>query len=627
MTNKRLLTNKHTWRHRYISLFFMGLCLFFILLFTGTTSQAEGAVFLSHEGCRTARLAGKDRYETCSQIAQEACPEGPAEIVIATGEKFPDALAASSFSGALKSPILLSKRDYLPKSIRALIKDTWQGSPQKAYIIGSGFSKEVKNALYECGIKKIEVIAGRNRYETAEKLCQKELAEGLCSDTCIIATGEVPADAMSVSPWAYRNKMPILLAKNGRLSTTSKNLAACFSNVIIVGSESCCRTSEIAALKITPVRLAGANRYETSYKIASYFTAEQEIPFLTLAAGADSHFPDALCGATLSGSLGSPVLLTKDDRANQPVYRFINERAAGQDNVTSIYTLGGKPAVSSITEKTVIGLFSSSPVWVITNYADKSGMQGMFYTVVNEKTGYLIVIDGGWAENETQVRKVLKKYGSHVSAWIITHYHNDHVDSFNRIIAKPKEIAVDKIFAPAFDYRKYVSVAKTWDRPESFKAFLDRVPKDRLEYVTRGSRYDMDGLAVTFFNTYDEQLLATEKGDLPNNGSLVFKMSAGEKDILFCGDCYSPKIGKLMIEEFGEELKAEYVQAGHHGNSSFPTSFYDFIEPKTMIFDAPKWLMTGEKYTAKDLKKHCVNAGIEVIDFSTAPNEILFFSE
>ena len=37
--------------------------------------------------------------------------------------------------------------------------------------------------------------------------------------------------------------------------------------------------------------------------------------------------------------------------------------------------------------------------------------------------------------------------------------------------------------------------------------------------------------------------------------------------------------------------------------------------------------MTGEKYTAKDLKKYCLDAGMEVIDLTTAPNEILFWRE
>ena len=80
----------------------------------------------------------------------------------------------------------------------------------------------------------------------------------------------------------------------------------------------------------------------------------------------------------------------------------------------------------------------------------------------------------------------------------------------------------------------------------------------------------------------------------------------------------------LMNTYTGEELHAEYVQLGHHGNNSFPTYFYDYVNPEIALFDSPEWLMTGENYTAKDLKQYFLDKNITCYDYVTAPNSFIF---
>ena len=40
--------------------------------------------------------------------------------------------------------------------------------------------------------------------------------------------------------------------------------------------------------------------------------------------------------------------------------------------------------------------------YLVTQYADATGVQGTFYTITNDTT--LILIDGGWADNAAAVR-------------------------------------------------------------------------------------------------------------------------------------------------------------------------------------------------------------------------------
>ncbi|MDZ4179722.1 MAG: PQQ-dependent sugar dehydrogenase, partial [Coriobacteriia bacterium] len=54
------------------------------------------------------RIAGANRYQTAAAIARAAFPSGSSTAVVATGEQFPDALAASGLAGALGAPVLLT---------------------------------------------------------------------------------------------------------------------------------------------------------------------------------------------------------------------------------------------------------------------------------------------------------------------------------------------------------------------------------------------------------------------------------------------------------------------------------------------------------------------------------------
>ncbi len=258
-------------------------------------------------------------------------------------------------------------------------------------------------------------------------------------------------------------------------------------------------------------------------------------------------------------------------------------------------------------------------VWELQNYVDASGNQGMFYTMYNKGDGTLIVIDGGWAENEQQVRDVIYSYGNHVTAWFITHYHNDHVDAFNSIFADPQGMVIDRVYDSPIDYEYYLSVAQWWDFPDSFTRYLELTEDaGNVTHLYKDEELEIDGLNIYVFNSYFEDLIGY--GDVPNNASLVFKVTGQEDSILFCADAHTDLLGDALIAEYGDRLQAKYVQTGHHGNNSFPDYFYDTVQPEIAIFDGPEWLMTGENYTAKDLAAYFEANDVEVFSYMTAPN-------
>ena len=54
------------------------------------------------------RVSGATRYGTASAAAATGFPDGATNVVLASGEAFPDALAAGGLAGTLDAPILLT---------------------------------------------------------------------------------------------------------------------------------------------------------------------------------------------------------------------------------------------------------------------------------------------------------------------------------------------------------------------------------------------------------------------------------------------------------------------------------------------------------------------------------------
>ena len=263
------------------------------------------------------------------------------------------------------------------------------------------------------------------------------------------------------------------------------------------------------------------------------------------------------------------------------------------------------------------------PKWELTQYSQASGDQGMGYILKNTTDGTLIVIDGGDPSNEKTFRKAIKAAGGVVDAWIVTHYHQDHCSVFNAIYEKPAGILIKDVYATNLDSQYFHSVAQEWDDVETYDKFME-ITKDakNIHFVNRLDEMTFSrNLHIEFFNACDDVVYDNVE-DVPNNDSLVFKVSTPARSILFCADCHSKGMAEYLIKNYGDALQADVLQLAHHGNNSIPveTGFYELVAPKTAIFDAPDWVMNDDKYTAKQLKAYLENAGIRTVDYSSTPN-------
>ena len=264
--------------------------------------------------------------------------------------------------------------------------------------------------------------------------------------------------------------------------------------------------------------------------------------------------------------------------------------------------------------------------WTLTQYGDDDGRQAEFYTMTNNDDGTLIVIDGGWDANTEQVRSIINLYGGKVDYWFLTHYDADHVSAFNNIYADPQGITIGTVYTTPLDYDLYCSYAEErwWDTPEVYKLFLDQTEgDDSIVYLNRDDCFDIAGLNVYVFNSFDQIVVDTGNPDVANYGSLMFKITGKEDSFLVCGDVYGQMLIDL-VNTYGEELQSEYVQLGHHGNNHVEPEVWAVVNAKIAFFDGPAWLTESDEYDAKALAEWCRANGIETYDYGTAPNSMPF---
>lgn len=297
------------------------------------------------------RLAGAHRYATMSSILKTGFKKS-GTVIIATGENYPDALAASGLAGLNNAPIILTSKASLTPEAKAEIQRL---GAKKAYIIGSNAAVSSKVEKTLKGMKvSVTRLAGSNRTETAVKIYQagKKVGKGW-SKTAIIASGTGFADALSISSYSFAKKSPIFLA-GGDKKLTKDTLNAIksgkFTKVIIVGGDAAVSSSvnkQLTGIGIKSnaiSRWAGSDRYETSLVIAKNVVASgMKVDKMAVATGA--NFPDALAGAALCGKNNSVVLLVAD---NSVVKGYVNSFVTpNRTKIKSVYALGSATVVSN----------------------------------------------------------------------------------------------------------------------------------------------------------------------------------------------------------------------------------------------------------------------------------------
>ena len=218
----------------------------------------------------------------------------------------------------------------------------------------------------------------------------------------------------------------------------------------------------------------------------------------------------------------------------------------------------------------------------------------MMSFVLVTKQNNVIVIDGGRPED----MPLLKEYigGRHISAWILTHAHMDHISGFVDEMAKNggADFDIEAVyyhFPPYEEWKLIENVPDLGYFRREIEGMLPSFAKiepllgDRAHIVEQGDHFEVDECRVDFLFSFHDGLYSNPM----NDSSLVFRVTTPNKKVLFLGDL-GPDGGDLLYNESRHQLKADIVQMAHHGHMNVGMEVYAAIAPEACMWCCADWL-------------------------------------
>jgi putative cell wall-binding protein len=320
-----------------------------VALTLGLTAAGLGGTASATQTATIEPLAGVDRYGTARALANETFDQATT-VFVASGVKFPDALASSALAGSAVGPILLVTPDGIPAATAQALTEL---GTENVVILGGtdAVSQDVQDQL--AADYAVTRVAGNDRYETAVAIAQAiEARDGLGAfegeRAAFLAKGTGFADVLSTGAMAYYASVPVLLTQTATLNAAT---AAALDDldiqkVIVAGGTDAISDAVVQAIEakgIEVIRLGGQNRQETSVIMAEF--GVQQFGLLAehsnIARG--DKFPDALAGGAHAGDLEmAPIILTAGDTLGAPATGWLESHC---DTIETLHVFGGTDAV------------------------------------------------------------------------------------------------------------------------------------------------------------------------------------------------------------------------------------------------------------------------------------------
>ena len=282
------------------------------------------------------RVHGADRYATAAALSRSAFGSA-STVLVASAAAFPDALAAAPLSAKLGAPILLTDGARLHPAAKAEIQRL---GARTAVVLGStaALSSRVDRDLQAIGVS-VRRLSGPHRYATAATVAQE-----VGGTSAVIARGNGTgwADAMAASAYAAHRRLPVFLVDGKRLesATVSALRRLGVRNIDIIGGSSAVSGSveqQLRGMGITTRRLGGADRLETSAKIADA-SASAGMSAARVWLATSRNWVDALAAGPAVARKGG-VLLLADPRGvstAQATGRWLTARASVVDSAVLV---------------------------------------------------------------------------------------------------------------------------------------------------------------------------------------------------------------------------------------------------------------------------------------------------
>lgn len=352
------------------------------------------------------RITGGNRYETSANISNEFSNSTVQNIIIASGNNFPDALSGSTLSKKLNAPILLMNETISSSSssINYIKEHLVDGGT--IYVLGGNTSINDSFLDYFKSLGyNIKRLGGNDRFDTNKQIVHFMNVEK--GTPVFLVNGYGFADALSISSIAASKGYPVLMSHKTNLPNEIKDILKEIqpSKIFIIGGEGSINSSIENELKLNDSieRIKGNNRYETSLNVCKYFDLNSS--YAIVANG--ENFPDALSGSALATKLNVPIILTDGSNIIE------QKRYLDSTECSNLIILGGKGSVSIAVEDILSGkekmLFFIKKGYIKDNKKYIEGYFDKFVTDLDEarqyerETGKFVIVHdetGDWIPDD-----------------------------------------------------------------------------------------------------------------------------------------------------------------------------------------------------------------------------------
>lgn len=500
------------------------------------------------------RLGGDDRYRTAVEVSKAGWAVAQ-NVVLVTGEDYPDALCAVPLAKKLDAPILLTGKAALNAYTEGEISRL---GARYVYIIGGQavVSENVKKALESKGLT-CKRLWGNDRYETSVEVAKYLDANFAMSREIAVVTGEGFADALSISPVAAAKAMPVILVPKDAVPSSIKSY---------IGSRQIERTHVMGGTDIISdgvsrqfpysERILGYDKYERNIAAASKFSSYINYDTVYVASGND--YPDALAGSALAAKNSSMIMLTSGVNSYTQK-NFINSKAS---SIKYIKALGGEAVVSSTSLQDL--LMSAVGDKVLKIHFINVGHGDSI--LVQAPNGKNMLIDAGDNDKGREVVSYLRSQGvSKIDVLVGTHPHNDHIGGIDTVIYN---LPVEKFYMPS--------------KSSTLQAYEDVEKAAQSKSLTISSVYR--GMKIDLDSSVDVQVLApcSYNYDDTNDYSIVLRLTYGNNSFLLTGDAGFKSEDEMVGSSY--TLHSDVLKIGNHGSSYAASDYFlNSVNPKYAV--------------------------------------------